>query len=340
MKSYLFYGALLLLAVPLLFSSCKKSESAKPLKVGLVSGIGGLNDNGFNQQAVDGLRRVSAIVPMATEVRASTSAQSMADNIAYFTSSSFDVIITLGYDASQLTLQAAKSYPNIKFLLLDFTFDTLPSNLACVSYQVDQASFPCGFLAAYRATVKDPAGPKAGYVAGPDIPNIRQFTESFAAGVEWFNLRYLKAVEVSGANAVTFTDTLRGAAIADSLITKGADIVFACAGKTGNGALYKAKESSVEAIGVDNDQYYSIPAVGSVLVTSCMKKLNEAVYTELLAVSAGTWHGGRTLISNLSNKGVDLAPYHDFDPKIPDSIRKEIAAIRQGIIDGTIPTGW
>ena len=339
MKKKLLFWAGMSLLLSVLFTSCRKDDKPVPLRVGLVTGVGTLNDRGFNQQAYSGLADASRVVNMEWEVRESASVSGIESNIRYFLDKKVDVIITLGYDAAQVTLDAAEANPSVKFLLLDYTFPSLPKNMACVDHKVDQASFPCGFLAAYQACVKNPASPVAGYVAGPDIPTIRQFTLSYAAGVAYFNSKYGRNVLVAGANVPTFTDTLRGAKVADSLIQLGAEVIFACAGKTGNGALYKAKEKGKAAIGVDTDQYLTIPEVGDILITSCMKRLDAAIRTEVIDIVKCKFHGGETLISNLENKGVQLAPYHDFDAKIPDSIRQAVTEIEQGIMDGTIDTG-
>lgn len=324
----------------LILTSCKKDDKKESLKVGLVLGIGSLDDKGFNQQAYEGLLAAAEEISIAWEVRESGSEEDLISNINYFTCKGVDVVITLGFQVAQPTLDAAYSFPGIKFLLLDYSFPDLPANMACVTFQVDQASFPCGFLAAYQALSKNPLNPVAGYVAGPDYPGIRQFTKSYSAGVAYFNSLYGQNVTVKGANAGNFDDTLRGAQLADSLMQLETEVIFACAGKTGNGALYKVLEKGKTAIGVDTDQHESIPQVGSVLLTSCMKHLNEAVINEIKLISCGEYSGGQTINYNLINKGVGLAPYHDFETLIPDSIKQAVLDIRQGIINGTIGTGW
>jgi basic membrane protein A len=340
MKNVLLLWITLILLSIQLFTACIKEVKTETIRIGLVTGVGNLNDRGFNQQAYEGLLAANLLVETYHEVKESSSVADIENNILHFANNDFDVIITLGYDAAQPTLDAANLYPSIKFLLLDHSFTESPPNLACVIYQVDQASFPCGFLAAYWALRKNPANPVVGYVAGPDIPTIRQFTSSFAAGVDYFNNQYGASVTVSGANALSFTDTLQGAHLADSLIQLGAEVIFACAGKTGNGALYKARDAGMSAIGVDTDQYETIPEVGNILLTSCMKRLGDAIITEIIAVRNSQFHGGQTLFSKLENNGVDLAPYHDFEPLIPDSIKQAILTIKQGIIDGSIDSGW
>lgn len=332
----IFLVVVLLAAV---LSSCTKEEN-EPMKIGLVTGIGKLYDKGFSEQAYYAVQQAAQDVDGVWEVKECASAADIEPNIAYFTGNQFDVIITLGYDAAEATLAAANAFPHIKFIMLDYSPGNLPSNLSCTVFAVDQAAFPCGFLAAAWAHQQDQGDAKVGYVAGPKIPPIDQFTISFSAGVNYFNSRYGAGVGVSGVNATTFTDTILGAHLADSLIQRGADVVFACAGITGNGALSQVKTSGKAAIGVDNDQYLTIPEVGSVLLTSCMKNLTSGIISEISAIDNGQFHGGQTLISTLAEQGVDLAPYHDFETLIPDSIKNAVEEIKTGIINGTIETGW
>ncbi|MCK9617616.1 MAG: BMP family ABC transporter substrate-binding protein [Lentimicrobiaceae bacterium] len=336
-KSLLLFVLVLMFSVGL--SSCKKDDSSS-LKVGLVTGLGGLNDGGFNDQAFVGLMAANNAESIRWEVKESYDEAQIASNIKYFTDNKFDVIITLGYNASQSTLEAAEAFPKIKFIILDYSFETIPDNITCITYKVDQASFPCGFLAAYQAWQKNQSNPAVGYVAGPNIPEIQQFTVSFAKGVEFFNTKYNQSVTVSGANATNFNDTLQGARIADSLIQRGAEVIFACAGKTGNGALYKVKEASKTGIGVDTDQFYSIPLVGPYLLTSCMKRLDVAILSEITSIHNGQFHGGQVFSFDLANEGVNVAPYHNYETMLPDSIKQSVLDIKTGIINGTILTGW
>jgi basic membrane protein A len=104
--------------------------------------------------------------------------------------------------------------------------------------------------------------------------------------------------------------------------------------------LYKTRDAGKAGIGVDTDQHETIPQVGSSLITSCMKHLDESIISEMTAISQGKFHGGQTTTSNLLNNGVDLAPYHEFDTLLPDSIKQAVITIKQGIISGAIKTGW
>jgi basic membrane protein A len=330
------------LLLSLTISSCKKHNDNNVVvpKVGLVSGVGGFSDAGFNQSIYSGFIHATKTLPLHCEARESFSTADISSNINYFVNNGFSLVITVGYQAAQFTQDAAKAHPGIGFSILDYSYDTIRPNVECVVFDVDQGSFPCGFLAAWWSNSHNPMTPKVGFVGGPDIPGIRQFSVSYTKGVEYFNTKYNKNVQTLGCYATSFGDTLEGARLADSLLKLNVNTIFAFAGQTGNGALYKVKEAGRWAIGVDVDQYNSIPAVGSVLLTSCMKQLGVVTYAILTDYTLGAFAGGNVIHGNLANNGVGLAPFHEYELFIPDSINRAINTIENGIIAGTIKTGW
>jgi len=343
MKKTMLPLLLVLLLAAILITGCSKKSNDLPqylAKIGLIGSVGGFNDHGFNQAALQGLQAGTLVFPFYAQARNSSDTGAYRTNMNYFLQNNYDLIISLGFEMKDLTIQSARQNPMLDFALLDVEQDSLPSNLRCVAYQVDQASFLCGFLAAYWAQFKDPSQPVAGYVAGPDIPEIRQFEVSYLKGVAYFNTYYGKSVQTAGLNADSFNDSLQGAQLAGNLISEGADVIFAFAGKTGNGALYKVLQEGKWGIGVDVDQFVSIPEVGNILLSSCMKRLDLSVYDLMFNLYHDNFQGGQVFYGNLSNNMVDLAPFHQFDSQIPDSIKDELDIIKIGIQNGTIPTGW
>ncbi len=324
-------------------TSCLKTSDPLPqpvFKIGLVGGLGNFSDAGFNQAILAGLQQAAKDFPIVTEARESRTTADFTANINYFLANSFDFIITCGYDAAQATLYAANANKGTAFMILDYAMTTPPANVLCAVFDVDQSSFPCGFLAAYWAYKQNPALPVTGFVGGPEISEIRQFSVSYAHGIAYFNSKYNQHVVSRGYYASSFTDSLQGARLADSLMHQNASVIFAFAGTTGNGALYKVKDAGKWAIGVDVDQYISIPAVGSVLLTSCMKGLDVMVYNVIYGYVNYYFPGGTVIHGNLANKGVGIAPFHNYDSQIPDSIKVALSNIAIGIKDGTIKTGW
>ncbi|MDN5792277.1 MAG: BMP family ABC transporter substrate-binding protein, partial [Brevibacterium aurantiacum] len=41
-------------------------------------------------------------------------------------------------------------------------------------------------------------------------------------------------------------------------------------------------------------------------------------------------------VGTLENEGVGLAPYHDFDDKVPEDVKKDVETLKKQIIDGSL----
>jgi len=116
-------------------------------------------------------------------------------------------------------------------------------------------------------------------------------------------------------------------------------VVFGVGGNTGNGGLQAAKEAGLMAIGVDVDQYNTYPEVKDVLLSSAAKNVDVAVYEYLKTVKNGTSKPG-VVTANIVNGGVGLAPFHDWDSKIPQTVKDKITEATKGLKDGSIATGY
>jgi len=110
-------------------------------------------------------------------------------------------------------------------------------------------------------------------------------------------------------------------------------------GNTGNGGLLAAKERGLMAIGVDVDQYYTFPEIRDALLSSAAKNVDAAVYEYLKAVKDGTTKAG-IMTANLSNGGVGLAPYHDWDSKVPQAVKDKVKEAADGLKSGKLQTGY
>jgi basic membrane protein A len=328
-----------------LLTACSGKDSNPPPaipapKVGLVSGVGGFDDRGFNQLALIGFQHIVQDHKLKSAYLESIDTSDFTPNIDSLIRGGYNLIILLGYEASGAVSSAAKNNPGVNFVLLDYSDTEIPSNLLYCVFQVDQSAFLCGFIAAYWSQLKDPQDPVAGWIGGMDIPVIRQFRTGYEGGIQYFNDKYHVTVRSSGQFANSFDDTLQGAKLADSLILQGCEVIFPFAGKSGNGALYKIKERGKWGIGVDFDQYVSIPEVSDILLTSCLKKMDNCVYNIINQVEVNGFSGHQVYYGNLTTIDIEIAPFHDYEALIPDSIKTEINAIRAGIKNGSIHTGW
>jgi basic membrane protein A len=118
------------------------------------------------------------------------------------------------------------------------------------------------------------------------------------------------------------------------------DVIFGVGGKTGNGGIAAATEAGKWGVGVDVDQYFTLPNDKQILITSCMKRLDNAVFAVVEQAVNGEFPGGGLYVGTLENGGMGLAPYHDFEGEIPAELDAEVQDIVAGIIAGEISTGW
>lgn len=321
---------------PSLPEGCEKGD----LQVGMVSDVGGLDDASFNQNTWDGLKRADDELPVCAKFIESQAQADYEKNITEFAEQKYDMVITVGFLLGDATQKMAEQYPDVKFAIVDYAYDPAIPNVQGIVFNTDEAAFPIGYLAAAWADLQDPADPQIGYVGGMQIPTVEIFIVAYEAGAKYYNEAYGKNVQVKGVYVGDFEAPDQGKIQGNSLIDEGVDVIFGVGGKTGNGGLTAAKERGKWGIGVDVDQYFTLPNEKDILLTSCMKRLDNSVYNVVEAATKDQFGGGSNFVGTLTNGGVGLAPFHDFEDQIPANIKSELEAIQQGIIDGTIDTGW
>jgi basic membrane protein A len=310
------------------------------LNVGMVSDVGGVDDASFNQNTWEGLVRARDELGVSATFIESQAQADYEPNITELAEQGFDLIFTVGYLINEDTAQMAPLYPDTQFAGIDQWFDPPIDNVAAVTFAVDQAAFPIGYLAAGWASLQDPDDPHVGYVAGMEIPPVQQFIVAYEAGVAYYNEQKGADVQVSGVYVGDFEAADEGKIQGNSLIDEGVDVIFGVGGKTGNGGLAAAKERGKWGVGVDVDQYYTLPNEKDILLTSTMKRLDNSVVGVTEMELNGEFPGGEVYVATLENGGVGLAPFHDFEDQIPDELKAEIDAIIEAIKSGELSTGW
>lgn len=317
-------------------------------KIGLVADVGGVNDKGFNQSAWEGAQKAAKDFGMDVKYAESKQAADYEKNIDQFASAKYDVIVTVGFLMGDATAAKARQYPNIKFAIVDTAYvptkgdkncpDTVKDcyndgglkNVTSLMFQEDQAGFLAGVVAGGMT--------KTGTVctvSGIRIPAVTRYVTGFQNGARWSRPN----VKTLNGPISSFTDPARGKEIGQSLISQGCDVLFGVAGNTGNGGLLAAREKGLMAIGIDVDQYNTTPDLRSALITSAEKNVDVAVYNYLKSVSDGSVTAG-IVTGNVQNGGVGLAPFHDWNRKIPQSVKDLVNKALDGLKSGTIQTGY
>jgi basic membrane protein A len=318
------------------------------LKVGLVTDTGGVNDKSFNQSAWEGVQKAGKEFGWDVNYIESKQPTDYEKNIDQFATEKYDVIVSVGFLMGDATAAKAKQYPNIKFAIIDNAYFPTEGSAACgagvkdcyddgglknvtsLMFQEDQVGFLAGVLAAGMSKTGTVCS-----VSGMEIPPVVRFVVGYQNGAKW-----MKA-DTQSLNVYipSFIDPAKGKETGVSMIGQGCDVVFGVGGNTGNGGLLAAKEAGLMAIGVDVDQYNTYPEVKDALLSSAAKNVDVAVYEYLKAVKGGTAKAGMST-ANIQNGGVGLAPYHDWESKIPADVKAKIDEATKGLKDGSIATGY
>lgn len=233
----------------------------------LVTDTQGIEDHGMNQDAWAGLQEAEANgLADQVEYIASVDARDYQKNIVYFANRGFDLIYTSGVSLDDETLQSADLYPDSTFVGLNQTFEESRPNLISVTFPEDQMGFAAGVSAATltKTNIVSAVCETSG------IDAMWRYCEGFRAGAKFTNDQLTVAVVYrdNGDSEKLFIDEAWGYATASDLIARGADVVFAAGGVTGQGAVKAASELGVYPIGAERDQFAALGVSGLGVVTS------------------------------------------------------------------------
>jgi basic membrane protein A len=314
----------------LLAAGAEGPAVARSTAVGLVTDQGTLTDI-FNWLSYQGLVRAENELGVLGTVYTSTSSADYGPNLQQCADDGNDLCISVAFDTAEAISTTAATNPGTSFAIVDVTWDSYPANLRGIGFGVEGGGYLAGVLAGLM-TQNDIVGG----IGGMQIPSVEAFLEPYRIGAQCANRDVTVLVTYTG----TFVDPDLGAEVAQEQMAAGADVIFAAAGPTGFGSVLTTTQSGAWAIGVDVDQYYTTFLSGTVsgsdkLLTSVIKGADNGVYNTIADVVAGTFTSG-TVIYDLAEGGVGLAPFHEADPFVPASVRDALDITEQGIISGTI----
>lgn len=309
--------------------------SAEVLCVGLVTDVGQIDDKSFNQSAWEGAKLAETELGAKVDYVQTRDATDYANNINLFVQDGYDVIVTVGFALGEATAEAAKANPNISFIGVDqFQGEAIP-NLAGLIFSEDKAGYLAGALAAMMAA--EQGSDTIAAVLGTDlVPPVVAFKVGYEAGALAINpdINLISTFHPGGLD-VAFTDPEWGATTAKQAMDQGATVIFGAGGQTGNGALIEvASTEGMYCIGVDTDQWSTVPEAQPCLISSAMKLLTPGVFGLVKAASEGSLPSGNFIGE------VGLAPFHDFDSVISEEIKTRLQEIDAGLRDGSITTGY
>ena len=307
-------------------AAAKPPAEGKKLKVAMVTDIGGLNDRSFNALAYKGLK--DAQKELGVEIRAVTS-RSNADyvpNLSSLARQKYDIVFAVGFLMADATATVAKSFPNTKFAIIDFSVDSLkgkPQNVEGLLFKENEAGYLAGYMAGLY--VKEKGGDQViSTVGGQEIPPVDGYIAGYQAGAKAAN----PEIETLNDYSQDFVDQAKCKELALNQIEQGSQVVFQVAGQCGLGALDAAKEQNVQGIGVDADQAY----IGSHVMTSALKNIDEAVLKTVTDVQGDGFKAGTDTLFDVKSDGVGLGKVSPEGEPFADQVEEVRGQIAAGEI--------
>ena len=266
------------------------SPAEKPgsgIRVAIVFDIGGKNDKSFNEAAYRGLERARTELGVKTTFIEPTEGSDRESALRSMAADGNDLVVGVGFIFGPDLEHLAKQFPKVKFAGIDYSpsdnVGDLP-NLAGLRFREHEGSFVVGAIAGMLSRSKT-----VGFVGGMKIPLIRKFEAGYEAGVKYVCPECEVLGAYAGSEPKAFADPTRGAELASSQYSRGADIIFHAAGKTGDGVFAIARRKKALAIGVDSDQFEAAPCC---VLTSMVKRVDVAVVDIIKDVITGKFKGG------------------------------------------------
>ncbi len=306
----------------------------------MVLDTGGVDDKSFNQSSWAGMQAAAKANPnVKVSYVASNSANDYTPNLQAEASKKCSTIIAVGGLMSTNVKTVAAANSSLKFAEVDAS--SSGANVYGIQFNTAQGGFLGGYLAAGMS--------KSGKVAtwgGVNIPPVTIYMDGFWEGVQYYNQKKGKSVQVLGWNegdqkggtfAGSFTDANKGLQISQTFIQQGADVIFPVAGGAGLGAGAAAQGAGgkVSLLWVDTDGCVSASQYCDFFISSVTKNLSGAVQEYVTKSAGGTFPTG-SYVGDLKNDGTGLAPFNKFDGKVPADLKSELDQVKADIISGTI----
>lgn len=308
-----------------------ETPETSEIQVGLAYDVGGRGDQSFNDAAAAGLdQAIEEFGVTAQEAEAADGEPESAreERLIQMAENGFNPVVAVGFAYAPAIAKVAPQFPDVEFGLIDST-DATGDNIANLVFTEHEGSFLVGAAAALKSE-----NGNVGFVGGVEVPLIAKFEAGFEAGalavnpdIEIQSTYLTQPPDFSG-----FGDPAKGRTAAEGMFDNGADVVYHASGGSGLGVFQAADAAGGLAIGVDSDQYNTVPAdLQPVVLTSMLKKIDVAVYDYIASFVDGEPQSG-TVVFDLAAGGVD---YSTTGGQV-DDIADQLDDFKQQIIDGEI----
>ena len=317
------------------------AEGAAIQKVALVTDVGTIDDESFNQATWQGVKAyceangIDYTYYQPTED--STDARCISVDQAI--KEGANVIVMPGYLFGGTIVREQEKYPDVYFIAVDVgagdltedysTYYDPAANVVCATFAEEQA----GYLAGY-AVVMD-GYTKLGFLGGMAVPAVIRYGYGWLQGARDAAKELGVEVECNYTYGGQFFGDANITAKMEGWYAGGTEIVFACGGGIYTSAVEAANIHGGKVVGVDVDQSY----IDACIVTSAMKGLQNVTETILGALNNGEWastYGGKFITYSLSEGDYVGIPTAEDSWRFNSFTMDQYTAVHDKLMSGEI----
>ena len=274
-------------------------------KVALVTDVGTIDDESFNQATWQGVKAYCEANGIEYTYYQPTedSTEARCISIDQAIKEGANVVVMPGYLFGASIVREQEKYPDVYFIAVDVgagdltedyaTYYDPAANVVCATFAEEQA----GYLAGY-AVVMD-GYTKLGFLGGMAVPAVIRYGYGWLQGARDAAKELGVEVECNYTYGGQFFGDASITAKMEGWYAGGTEIVFACGGGIYTSAVEAANIHGAKVVGVDVDQSY----IDACIVTSAMKGLQNVTETILADLEAGKWestYGGKFITYSLA----------------------------------------
>lgn len=239
-----------------------------------------------------------------------------------YTRENYDLIITVGYEISEIGRTAALNHQRQKFALIGtYRSSTLPENAVGYRFNTGIGAFMAGYMAA-----KVSERGHIAFIGGKKDLNILDLAKCFTDGAKLAD----PEINVSTEYISGFFDPRLALTRANDLFNGPTDVIFHAAEYSGQGVLQAAQRTKKWTIGLNTDLYVNLD--NTTILTSVVADYNMAIMEACMLVESGNFKGGESVLLTLSNYGVGLGN----SSNVPKEILQEVEKLKTDILNSDV----
>ena len=299
-------------------------EGEKQLRVGVVFSTT-IKDEGYAQAAHGALMEMKEKYNLDVSFQESVSDAAVKDVLRNYASEGYDLVIAHQLYFTDAVNEVAAEFPDVTFAISG-GFRADHPNVVAVDATNWEATYLAGTLAGLMTETN-----KLAIITVSESPIAKRMVNAFKNAATAQNPN----IQLTHVFTGSFDDVVKGKEMATAVIKDGADIVYTNCGTGNMGAIEAAQDAGVYAIGSSVDLSSKAP---DTVITSAILSPGDYIRIIINGYINGDLEWGKYYPMGVGEGIEGLAPYHNFEDKIPQEVKDKVEVVKQALTDGTIPT--